>query len=283
MPELPEVETMRLGIAPVVGSRIVAVEEPPSGLRPLLIRPPLVQFRRQTIRRRIVEVARAGKRLVLCLDSGDRIVLEPRMTGRILVTAPPDRRHLRLVVRLEGGPFAQLVFWSLRGLGSVQLLDPEAYAAQLGPTKLGPDALEVTASQLRHRLGASRRAVKVALMDQHAIAGIGNLYASEILHRARLHPATPCERMRSGQWERLHTAIGAVLREAIEWRGSTLADGQYRDAENRAGQFQHRHRVYQKAGQRCSQCGRGRIRGIVQAGRSTFYCPVCQRRARGIQ
>jgi formamidopyrimidine-DNA glycosylase len=279
MPELPEVETMRRGIAAIVGSTIAGMSSPRSKFRPIQIAPPLGRFRRRVEGRRIVGVGRAGKRLVIELDSQDRIIIEPRMTGRVLLAEPPDRSHLRVVfelVNLTGGPDGRLLFWDSRGLGVVSLMSPDQFARELAPGRLGPDALRTSAADLRQRLGASRRAIKVALLDQRAVAGVGNLYASEILHRAGLHPAIPCNRLCRGDWQRLHAAMQQVLNEAIELEGSTLADGNYRTAEDRPGGFQGRHRVYQRAGEGCLGCGRGTIVRTIQAQRSTFFCPVCQ-------
>jgi formamidopyrimidine-DNA glycosylase len=129
---------------------------------------------------------------------------------------------------------------------------------------------------LRERLGGSRRAIKVALLDQHAVMGIGNLYASEILHQAGIHPKRPCCRLRAAEWLKLHAAMGVILQAAIRHQGSTLRDGTYRIARNTPGDYQVFHRVYQRTGEACLQCGHGRIQRIVQAQRSTFFCPVCQ-------
>ena len=120
------------------------------------------------------------------------------------------------------------------------------------------------------------RAIKVALLDQKALVGVGNLYASELLHRAGVHPARPCSRLTREQWQRIHAAMREVLAEAILHQGSTLRDGTYRIAREETGQFQFRLRVYQRHGEKCLQCGRGEIVRIVQAQRSTFFCPVCQ-------
>jgi formamidopyrimidine-DNA glycosylase len=215
--------------------------------------------------------------VVVELDSRDSIVFEPRMTGRVLLVEPPDTEHVRLVFDLSDRPARQLLFWNMRGLGVVRLYSPRQFAHNLGADKLGPDALEASLDVLRDRLGSSRRAVKVALMDQRAIAGIGNIYASEILHRARVHPQRPCNELRPLQWRRVHRAMGDVLRAAIRLQGSTLADGNFRNADNRSGSYQHEHRVYQRAGERCLECRRGRIQRVVQAQRSTFFCPRCQR------
>jgi len=277
MPELPEAETMRRGVTCVTGSTIKTVEYIRSKLRPLKIVPSLKVLRQHAKGRKIESVGRVGKRVVFELDSDERIVIEPRMTGLVLLADPPDKTHLRLVFHLSGGTQTRLLFWDSRGLGVVHLLSPEQFALPLGPNKLGPDALEISIETLRARLDASSRAIKVALLDQHSLAGIGNLYASEILHRARLHPTLPCNQIRPAQWLRLHAAIREVLEEAIRHQGSTLADGTYRNAQNEAGGFQSLHRVYQRTGQRCLQCGQGEIVHIVQAQRSTFYCPVCQK------
>lgn len=276
MPELPEVETMRRGLAKLVGSRIMGVSRPRSPLRPITIHPGLPALRRAVRARRIVQVGRLGKRVVVWLNSSRAIVIEPRMTGRLLLSTPPDRKHVRLVFRLGGRRKQQLTFWDSRGLGVVHLLRPEEFAENFGPHRLGPDALLITQKMLQIRLRASRRAIKVALMDQRVLAGIGNLYASEILHRAKIHPELPCNRLGPSQWRRLHQAIRRVLREAIRAQGSTLSDGAYGTSDGRAGRFQTAHRVYQRHGHRCPSCQRGTIRRIVQAQRSTFFCPRCQ-------
>lgn len=265
---------------PIVGSRIDEVWVPPIKFRPITIEPPLAEFRRKAVGRRVVEVGRAGKRVLIRLDCGARIVVEPRMSGRLLLSDPPDEEHLRFVVQWSrfGHWSGRLMFWDARGLGVVRLLRPEDFAHRLGPERLGPDALEITADELRRRLGASRRAIKVALLDQSVLAGVGNLYASEILHRARVHPAVPCSRLRPSQWSRIHAAMVEVLKKAIDMEGSTLADGMYRTVRGEPGRFQELHLVYQRAGQLCRQCEKARIVRIVQSQRSSFYCPNCQRR-----
>ena len=283
MPELPEVETMRRGVEPVTGCRIRGLRRPKSRLRPIAISPRLSDFRRRVLRRKIVAVGRWGKRVVVELDGpgrepSDRIVFEPRMSGLVLLADPPTEEHVRLVVELSGKGPRELLFWNVRGLGTVRLLSPRRFARELGPDKLGPDALEISADALRQRLAGSRRAIKVALLDQRVLAGIGNLYASEILHRTGLHPASLCHKLRPATWEKLHAAVGEVLKEAIRHQGSTLRDGTYRIGRNRTGGFQIYHRVYQRAGQPCLNCGHGPIVRIVQAQRSTFFCPACQRK-----
>ncbi len=277
MPELPEVETMRRGILAVEGSQIVRVERVRCRRRPIQISPSPSGWRR-VVGQKIAAVERVGKRVVLALGSGDSIVLEPRMTGLVLLAEPPTTEHLRLRIELTGGSVSELWFWDRRGLGTVRLMRPDEREERLGPAKLGPDALEIDAASLKSKLGRSRRAVKVALLDQRAVAGIGNLYAAEILFVAGVHPERRCDLLSSRQWQAIVEATHEVLGEAIRLEGSTLSDGTYRNALNQSGGYQKCHRVYDRAGVVCPRCGKAKIRRIVQTGRSTFFCPGCQKR-----
>jgi formamidopyrimidine-DNA glycosylase len=219
-----------------------------------------------------------GKRVVLRLDDGLRLVFEPRMTGLVLLDQPPTQEHLRIGIRLVGAngePF-ELKFWDRRGLGQVALYSAEEFHRRFDHQRIGPDALAVSARVLRERLAKSSSPIKVALLDQRKIAGVGNLYASEILHRAGIDPRTRCREMSSNQWTRVHYQLRRVLRAAIRHEGSTLADGTYRNALNEAAGYQNHHRVYDRAGDRCSTCRRGVVVRIVQAQRATFFCPRCQ-------
>jgi formamidopyrimidine-DNA glycosylase len=168
--------------------------------------------------------------------------------------------------------------WDRRGLGLVRLVAPAEFDERYSGKNLGPDAMALSADALQERLCPSRREIKVALLDQRALAGVGNLYASEILHLAGVHPARRCDRLRADEWQRIHTAMLEVLDEAIRLEGSTLGDGTYRNALNQQGGYQNHHRVYDRAGELCGGCGRGTIERIVQAQRSTFFCPRCQPR-----
>ena len=277
MPELPEVETMRRGIAAIVGSRIVEVERCRTKARPIQLTPAGARFDRKLTGRTITAVDRLGKRVVVRLDNGIALVFEPRMTGLVLLADPPTREHLRLRIQLQsrGARPEELLYWDRRGLGLVRALDANELDKFYGPEKLGPDALSITLEETRARLGESRRAVKVALLDQRALAGVGNLYASEILHLAKIHPARPCNRLNTDDWQRVYDNMRKVLLAAIRYEGSTLADGTYRNALNKEGGYQNHHRVYDRAGQPCMTC-RSEILRIVQTQRSTFFCPQCQ-------
>jgi len=239
MPELPEVETMRRGVVDARGCRIVAVSKPRCLKKPIEIRPGIAQFRRRVRGATIVELGRAGKRVVIWLDTDDAIVVEPRMTGLLLVVDPPTTEHLRWRMQLEGG--LEILYWDRRGLGNVRLFSRSEFQERFGADRLGPDALEITAEAYCEKLGRSKREIKPALLDQRAVAGIGNLYASEILHVAGIHPLRRCSAMTARQWQALTAATHKVLAEAVRYEGSTLGDGTYRNALNQQGGYQNKH------------------------------------------
>lgn len=286
MPELPEVETMRRGVLPLVGGTIIEAFCPASHHHPIKYTPsPEILFP-ALVGRQIKAIERCGKRLVLRLDDDRSLVVEPRMTGHVSLDPPQFPSHTRLVLRIrmphrhETRKLAPIehtmIFRDVRGLGAVRLLDAESCRTELGPQKIGPDVLTVSWQDLRDRLCHRRCAIKVALLDQRAIAGVGNIYASEALHLAKIHPTMPCHLVSNRHWQRLQRALQVVLEDAIAKQGSTLSDGAYSTPSNEAGRYQDEHRVYQRTGERCLQCRRGTIRRIVLGQRSTFYCPVCQ-------
>jgi formamidopyrimidine-DNA glycosylase len=279
MPELPEVETMVRGIRPALeGRTLVEFARLPCRRRPILLEPGLAAIRRRTTGQKITAVRRRAKRVVIELHSGEGFVIEPRMTGLMLLTDPPTTEHLRFAWHVAGPKTKKstVLFWDRRGLGTVRLLGRDALAALMAPGKLGPDALEMTPALWRVALQKTRRPIKVALLDQSLVAGIGNLYASEILYLSQIHPATPADRISFARIQRLSQAVQSVLQLAIQHEGSTLSDGTYRNALNQDGGYQNSHQVYDKAGRECPRCRRKILR-IVQAQRSTFYCSGCQR------
>jgi len=283
MPELPEVETMVRGIRRTVEGRTISrMRLPECDCRPIQIRPDFAGFRSQVRNRRIVRVARRAKRCLLHLDSGHAIVIEPRMTGLMLLSDPPDSGHLRVEWILSDpkgkSPPRSLWFWDRRGLGTVSLLSPAELDDLLHGSKLGPDALETSVDHWIAVAARTSRPIKVLMLDQKAVAGIGNLYASEILHRSAVHPETPADRLRKYHLELIAANTLEVLHEAIRYEGSTLSDGTYRNALNQSGSYQNAHRVYDRAGEICPTCRKGTILRIVQAQRSTFFCPHCQPR-----
>lgn len=278
MPELPEVETMVRGIRDtLIGRTIRELRQCPCKCRPLTLSPRFVEMSRRAKGTEVTAVRRVAKRVVIDLSSGEAFVIEPRMTGLMLLGDPPDAEHLRLEWRMAVGRKTESVwFWDRRGLGVVRLCDPEELAKRLGCDSLGQDALTVTASDWKEICSRTARPIKVAMLDQKLVAGIGNLYASEILHLARIKPTRPANKLTRDQTHRLGEATRHVLLEAIRHEGSTLSDGTYRNALNQSGGYQNAHQVYDREGAACATCDSKIVR-IVQAQRSTFYCRRCQR------
>jgi formamidopyrimidine-DNA glycosylase len=276
MPELPEVETMRRGVLDIVGARIAKAERTPCHKRPIVISPRIDRFNKRVVNREITSVDRLGKRVVVRLDSDDRLLFEPRMTGLVLIADPPTIQHLRFCLHLKKSRVKELLFWDRRGLGNVTLLSAAQYETKLTDGKLGPDALEISAEDFPSRFRHSKREIKVALLDQKAVLGIGNLYASEILHLAGVHPQTRCDLISKKRWRLIYDFMIQVFELAIEYEGSTLSDGTYRNAINGEGSYQNEHRVYDRAGKLCPSCRKSSIIRIVQAQRATFYCKKCQ-------
>lgn len=277
MPELPEVETMRRAVAGAEGATIADAEKLPCPRKPIGVAPRIDRLRRRVVGRRIASVDRVGKRVALRLDTDERLIFEPRMTGLVVAGASPDPLYLRMRFELEGDGLRWFWYWDRRGLGKVRLCTPSEFVAAYGPEKLGPDGLVIRADDLRRRLLKSRRQIKVALLDQRVVAGIGNIYAAEILHVAGVHPAARCDRITRKRYDAIADATRAVLEEAIRYEGSSLGDGTYRNALNQDGGYQNCHRVYGRAGLPCPSCD-GAVEKIVQAQRSTFFCRGCQSR-----
>lgn len=279
MPELPEVETMVRGTqAALLGRRLLRMQFLPCRRKPLSVDPapgPLTRKLRNTT---VTDVGRLGKRIVMTFDDRRFLIIEPRMTGLLLVADPPtaEHRRIRWILEPQSGLPDSIEYWDRRGLGTIRLLDEDGIR-QLRE-RLGPDPLTMTAIDWKRQLAGSRRAIKVALLDQSLAAGIGNLYASEILHRARISPNATAGSLSRTRLERLADCCQAILTDAIRFEGSTLSDRTYRNVLNQDGGYQNHHRVYQKDGEPCASCRRSLIRKIVQAQRSTFYCPACQRR-----
>jgi len=279
MPELPEVETMVRGIRPhLTGRKLLAVRACPCACRPMQIEPAVETMHARVQGTSIRDVRRRAKRVVMELSSGDAFVIEPRMTGLMLLDEPPSREHLRVEWTLGGRqPYRSVWFWDRRGLGTIRLLDPAGQESVLGFGRLGKDALEMTDADWLDLCAATVTPIKVALLDQKRVAGIGNLYASEILHRAAIDPRTRACDLNGVRVRRMGAEVLEVLHEAIRYEGSTLSDGTYRNALNMSGGYQNAHRVYDREGETCMTCERGEVRRIVQGQRATFFCDRCQK------
>jgi len=277
MPELPEVETMVRGVRPhLLDRQIVSTEFCACDRKPISVDPQRPAFQRQIREARIEDVQRLAKRITIVLNRCRYLVIEPRMTGLLLVSTPPTQAHRRILWKLNDvrGRAPSFEFWDRRGLGTVRLLDQDAMEALR--LRLGPDPLSISVEQWTKQLSKTQRPIKNALLDQQLVVGIGNIYASEILHRARISPTAPAASLSVARITRLANASKEILNEAIRYEGSTLEDGTYRNALNQQGSYQNKHSVYKKDGTICPSCKTESIRRIVQAQRSTFYCPRCQ-------
>ena len=259
----------------------MSVRACPCECRPMLIEPSLNDIDLRVRGQEIVSVRRRAKRVLMELGSGDTFVIEPRMTGLMLLDEPPSEAHLRVEWRLKRSKEkTRLWFWDRRGLGTIRLLDPQQREQVLGPDRLGPDALEISEAEWKTMCGRTTSVIKVALLDQKKVSGIGNLYASEILHVSKIAPETRACDLKPIQIRRMAEATTEILNTAIRYEGSTLSDGTYRNALNKSGGYQNAHRVYDREGEKCLTCNRGTIVRIVQGQRSTFFCRVCQKKPR---
>jgi formamidopyrimidine-DNA glycosylase len=268
VPELPEVETVRRTIAPhVLGRVVVRVEVRERRLR----RPIAADFADRLVGRRIERVGRRAKYLMLDLDDGRCWVVHLGMSGRLCVGEPPeDLPHVHVVVHLEAG--IQVYFRDPRRFGLMLLLRDERELGELGVEPLSDDfsADFLWRATRRHR----RVAIKSLLMDQRKIAGIGNIYANECLFVAGVRPARRSGRVSRDEVGRIVSALRGVLERAIASRGSSLLD--YRDADGNQGEFQRSLAVYERDGELCRRCD-AVVKRAVAVGRSSFYCPRCQR------
>ena len=278
MPELPEVETVRRGLERfVVGRRVNGVDVGRERTVRRTSREAVIHGLTGTT---ITAAERRGKYLLLPLDSGDQVMIHLRMSGQLLIAAAGAARpaHTHVVLHLDDGN--ELWFVDPRTFGEVVVFDPTNVAVEIPDLALlGPDPIAdgLALRDLRRMLRARRRLLKPLLLDQHVIAGIGNIYADEILHDARLRPDRISNELSTVSERRLHDAIHRVLHEAIAAGGSTLGDAQYVDLMGSGGSYQDAHAVYGRAGQRCRTCGVGWIRHTISAQRSTHFCPTCQR------
>jgi formamidopyrimidine-DNA glycosylase len=275
MPELPEVETMVRGLRPALSGQTVRRLE--------ILDPTMVQgstaghLARRGRGATVVGVTRRGKWVVVELAS-DRgiIVIQPRMTGGFWLVDPQRPEHIRLAFHLDK-PRATVWYCDTRRLGRIcWFADPEA-AARAFARSHGPDALEIGREELAGRLARTIRGIKPALMDQKVLAGIGNIYADETLHRAGIHPERTASGLTSQEVDRLHRAIGEILTTAIALEGSSF-DAGYRTVLGLEGGFLAQNSVYGRENEPCRTCERPilktRIAGLI--GRPTYYCPACQ-------
>ncbi len=274
MPELPEVETIRRELEPVLlGRKIVHAEiGDPRLTRPIAPGELAVALTRQEI----ASLDRRGKYLLFCFESDKTLAVHLRMTGSFSYRLGGDITIAHERARLELDDGRDLVYRDVRRFGTWRLLETgelESYlAARVGPEPLAP---EFTPELLRGRLAGRRTALKAALLDQRTLAGLGNIYVDETLWRAKLHPARPAGSLGKPALVRLHDGIREALEIGIARQGATLRD--YALPNGEAGSMQSEFRVYGREGEPCERCGT-RIAKTRIAGRGTWFCPRCQRR-----
>ncbi|MQA89991.1 MAG: bifunctional DNA-formamidopyrimidine glycosylase/DNA-(apurinic or apyrimidinic site) lyase [Gemmatimonas sp.] len=275
VPELPEVETIVRDLRRlVVGSEISETAVVKSDL----IRGDPRAFEESLRDRQIRNVERRAKNIVFHLARAgtgpDRLVINLGMTGRVLVQADSAAEPTHLGVRFRLADGRRMLYQDVRRFGSLELLPSEFWERRSRGLGVEPLSETFTPALLHRLTRTSRVAIKTWLMDQRRVVGIGNIYASEALFRAGVSPRRATRRLLRRQTAALYDAIVEVLNEAIAFRGTTFLD--YRDASGERGGFVRRLLVYDREGEPCPRCG-SPIRRIVQGGRSTFFCPKCQR------
>lgn len=283
MPELPEVETVRRGLAPAMEGHVIERAEI---RRPDLRWPLPARMAERLQGARVLALRRRSKYLLADLSTGESLLIHLGMSGRMLVSGlmpgafhhphPAPQKHDHVVLHMDAG--ARVTFNDARRFGAMDLMPTEAtdrhwLLRELGPEPLGNDFHE---DYLVARLRARATPIKSALLDQGIIAGLGNIYVSEVLHRAGIDPRRKAGRISAARVATLVPIIRQVLAEAIEAGGSSLRD--HRQPDGELGYFQHVFRVYDREGSPCPRPGcTGTIARITQAGRSSYYCPACQR------
>lgn len=284
MPELPEVETVRTGLVPSMEGRVILKADI---RRPDLRWPFPDRMAERLTGSRVDRLRRRSKYIMADLDSGETLLIHLGMSGRMLIQGsgvigefhhalPATEKHDHVILDMEGG--ARVVFNDARRFGMMDLwptakLEMHPLLADLGPEPLG-NAFDET--YLAAALKGRKTPIKSALLDQKLVSGLGNIYVCEALWRAHIHPRTKAASLSRSRAQSLVPVIRDVLGEAIEAGGSSLKD--YRQTDGELGYFQHSFAVYGREGEACRTPGCEReIARIVQAGRSTFYCPGCQR------
>jgi formamidopyrimidine-DNA glycosylase len=275
MPELPEVETIRRQLAPhLEGRTFTSVEI--RDRRWTLPAPPELIVAALT-GARVEQLGRRGKYLIWELDRDRSLLVHLRMTGSLLIDAQPESPHTRARLELSDGRV--LTYVDPRRFGTAHLMHSgpareEYLRARLGPEPFTP---EFTAEYLRAQARGRTAPVKTFLLDQRRLAGVGNIYADEALHRAHLHPLRPSGSLTLSQWRALKLGIEVALTDGIDAKGASIDD--FRHVDGARGSFQDRFLVHTRAGEACLECG-GPIRKLVVGGRGTYVCERCQPRPR---
>ncbi len=278
MPELPEVETVVRDLRPRLTGRTLI--NPKLHFSDVLRRVSKPRLLRTLQRNRVDAVNRRAKHVVVELESGHRLVIQPRMTGNLIVydrrLRVAERRYVVLEAAIGSGQ--RFVFRDVRRLGTIWLLDEkgwESYTARIGPEPL---ADEFTADVFVERIGGTRQAIKKAIMDQRLMAGVGNIYANEALFKAGIDPSRRSDRIERADLERLYGIVRNVLEDAIAAKGTTVRD--YRTGTGETGTFQDVLEVYGRGGEPCPRCGAQLATTHAIDGRATTFCWRCQGKRR---
>ena len=280
MPELPEVETVRRGLSPVMeGRRVLALEVN----RPDLRFPFPDGFAKRVAGAEIVRLGRRAKFLVADLSTGETLIMHLGMTGRFRIEdgnlgefhheTKDDPKHDHVVFRMQGG--VSVTYNDPRRFGFMEMWPTSNFEEYQRLKEMGPEPLSngFSAGYLGEALKGKAAPIKAALLDQKIVAGLGNIYVCEALFRSGISPRRKSSTIPGARAERLAPAINAVIAEAIEAGGSSISD--FSNASGELGYFQHRFQVYDREGEACVTCGKA-VRRLVQSGRSTFYCGGCQ-------
>lgn len=280
MPELPEVETIRKILASqIVGKTIVSVN--------ILKHKSFIGNPKDITGSKIISIDRRAKQLIIKLSNGKYLVIHLKMSGQILISNIKNKiskiqtknqilphKHTRVIIEFKDG--SRLFFNDMRMFGWIKAI--KNYELRIMNSKFGPEPLgkEFTVNYLRTVFVKSNRPIKQVLLDQKIIAGIGNIYANDILYLAKIRPTKITKKLSNLEIKQLRKQTIEVLNKAIKYKGSSAKDELYVQPTGEKGSYQEHFLVYQREGQLCKQCG-GKIKRIKQAGRSSFYCPRCQK------
>ncbi len=281
MPELPEVETVRRGLLPVMEGLVIATAQVN---RPDLRFPLPERMAERLTGQRVLSLRRRSKYILADLSSDETLLIHLGMSGRMLISGvslgefhhdhPAPQKHDHVVLTMDSG--TQITFNDARRFGSMDLMPTAKWQSHKLLADLGPEPLgnAFNAPYLARRLEGRLTPIKAALLDQTVLSGLGNIYVCEVLHRVKIAPTRLAGDLTPQNITQLVPLIREVLTEAIDAGGSSLRD--YRQTDGELGYFQHTFRVYDREGEPCHTCATP-IQRLVQSGRSSFFCPTCQR------
>ncbi|MDD5132227.1 MAG: DNA-formamidopyrimidine glycosylase [bacterium] len=273
MPELPEVETVKRALSKkITGKKILNIE---SNFEKIVASPDFKTFQKNIIGKKIESLSRRGKFLFFHLSGGKIMISHLRMTGHWLVAPKIGKnKFMHLIFQLSAGQ--TMAYSDIRKFGRVWLIDTKELGKFKPILKLGPEPLEneFVFEEFSQKLAKNKSKIKVILLNQQVVAGLGNIYVDEVLHDAGVSPRRPANRLKIAEKKQIFKAIRSILAKAIEFCGTTVVN--FTTPEGKGGDFQKQLKVYRKKGTRCPRC-KGEIKRIVVAGRGTHYCPKCQK------